>query len=77
MNECNNLCIGVFFNRRLELFGINRVTPTIHHHDRCSTAALDVLFHTTAKHTVLAYDYFIATLHQINKGSLHTSRAWR
>ena len=75
MNERNNLCIGVFFNRSLELFGINRVTPTIHNHDRCRTTALDVLFHATAKHSVLAYDHFIATLHQINEGSLHSSRA--
>ena len=59
MDKGNDFCIGVLFNRSLELLRVDRIAPTIHHHDGGRTTTLDILFHTTAKHAVLAHDHFI------------------
>ena len=59
MDKGNDFCIGVLINRSLELLRVDRIAPTIHHHDSGSTTTLDILFHTTTKYAVLAHDHFV------------------
>ena len=52
----------------------HRVAPVILHHDGRSTATFHILFHATAKYTVLADNDRIAGRDEVNEAGFHTGR---
>ena len=62
MYKGNHFRIGMRYDRGFQLLGVNRVAPTIHHHDSGCPATFDVFLHTSAKDTILANNDFVAAL---------------
>ena len=75
MDEGDDLGVRVCLERIFQFLRVNRASPVVLHHYSHTTAAFDVLFHASAKHTVLAHDHFVARLNQIDEAGFHAGRA--
>ena len=75
VHERDHAHVRVLLQRVFELVRVYRLAPGILHHDRNPAAALHVLDHAAAEHTVAANDHLVAGRDQVHEAVLHAHRA--